>query len=162
MTFFGYSAFQPINDNVNLVANMADQVAGSSDLMGIRCRGRTFRPFTRVLDLQAQAQERWLAQEQLIEQKVADTEQRMAELQRKKDDKQRFVLSPEQAKEIERFRAEVLKNKQELKQVRRNLREGIEALGMRVKLINIALVPLLVGLAGLAYWLIRRLRPRSA
>lgn len=162
MNFLGYSAFQPINDNVSLMANMADQVAGSSDLMGIRCRGRTFRPFTRVLELQAQAQERWLAQEQLIEQKLADTEQRMAELQRQKDDKQRFVLSPEQAREIERFKAETLKNKQELKQVRRNLREGIEALGMKVKLINIALVPLLVGLAGIAYWLVRRLKPRTA
>jgi ABC-type uncharacterized transport system involved in gliding motility auxiliary subunit len=162
MNFLGYSGFQPINDNLNLMANMADQVAGSSDLMGIRCRGRTFRPFTRVLELQAQAQERWLAQEQVIEQKLVDTEQRMAELQRQKDDKQRFVLSPEQTREIERFKAETLKNKQELKQVRRNLREGIEALGMKVKLINIVLLPILVGLAGIVYWLVRRLKPRPA
>ncbi len=162
MNFLGYAGFQPINDNVSLMANTVDQVAGSSDLMGIRCRGRTFRPFTRVLELQAQAQERWLAQEQLIEKRLVDTEQRMAELQRQKDDKQRYVLSPEQAREIERFKAETLKTKQELKQVRRNLREGIEALGMKVKLINIALVPLLVGLAGIAFWLVRRLKPRAA
>lgn len=162
LNFFGYSAFQPINDNVNMMANMADQVAGSSDLMGIRCRGRTFRPFTRVLALQAQAQERWLEQEQAIQQRLQDTEQRMGELQRKKDDKQRFVLSPEQSREIERFKQEVLKYKQELKQVRRNLREGIEALGMQIKFINIALMPLLVGVAGIVFWLIRRRRTRMA
>lgn len=162
MNFLGYSAFQPINDNLNLMANMVDQVAGSSDLMGIRCRGRTFRPFTRVLALQASAQERWLEQEQAIEQKLQETEQRMGELQRKKDDKQRFVMSPEQAREIERFKQEVLQYKQQLKQVRRNLREGIEALGMQIKLVNIVLMPVLVSLAGLAFWLVRRARTRKA
>ena len=130
--------------------------------MGIRCRGRTFRPFTRVLALEAQAQEKWMEQEQTIEQRLQDTEQRMGELQRKKDDKQRFVLSPEQAREIERFKQEVLKYKQELKQVRRNLREGIESLGMTVKFINIALVPLCVGVAGIVFWLIRRRKTRTA
>ncbi len=161
MNFLGYSAFQPINDNLSLMANMVDQIAGSSDLMGIRCRGRTFRPFTRVLALEAQAQEQWLEQEQSIEQRLQDTERRMGELQQKKDDKQRFVLSPEQAREIEGFKAEVLKNKQELKQVRRNLREGIESLGMTLKLINIALVPLCVGLAGIVFWLVRRRKTRT-
>ena len=154
MGFFGLQ--QAINDNINLFANMVEQLAGSADLIGIRCRGSSQRPFTRVLALQAQAQEQWLEQEQMLEQRLGETQQRMQELQRSKDDKQRFVLSAEQGQELERFRAEVLKYKTDLKKVRRSLREGIEALGMKVKLINILLVPALVAAAGIALGIARK------
>ena len=156
VNFFGYKDFQPFNDNMNLFANMVEQMAGSAELIGIRCRGRTQRPFTRVLALQAQAQEQWMEQEQELEQKLQATQQRMAELQGQQDDKQRFVMSPAQAKELAGFREEVLKYKQDLKGVRRNLREGIEALGMQIKLLNIMLMPALVALGGMGYFMLRR------
>jgi ABC-type uncharacterized transport system involved in gliding motility auxiliary subunit len=152
--FFG--VMQPINDNLNLFANLIEQQAGSSDLIGIRCRGRTQRPFSRVLALEAEAQGKWMQQEQIIEERLRTTQQRMEELQRQKDDKQRFVMSPEQARELDGFRQEVLKYRADLKNVRRNLREGIEALGMKVKLINILLVPALVAAAGLLFAIIRK------
>lgn len=152
--FFGIA--QPINDNISLFANMVEQQAGSSDLIGIRCRGRTQRPFSRVLALAAEAQGKWMQQEQMIEERLRSTQQRMDELQRQKDDKQRFVLSPEQTKELDGFRQEVLKYRADLKKVRRNLREGIETLGMKVKLINILLVPSLVAAAGVLFAVIRR------
>jgi hypothetical protein len=97
-----------------------------------------------------------MEQEQALEEKLQASQRRIEELQRQKDDKQRFILSPEQNRELEGIRAEVLKYKQELKQVRRNLREDIEALGMRVKVINILLVPALVAVAGILFALIRR------
>lgn len=152
--FFG--VMQPINDNLNLFANLVEQQAGSSDLIGIRCRGRTQRPFSRVLALEAEAQGKWMQQEQMIEERLRSTQQRMEELQRQKDDKQRFVMSPEQARELNGFRQEVLKYRADLKKVRRNLREGIESLGMKVKLINILLVPILVAAAGLLFAVIRK------
>ncbi len=48
--------------------------------------------------------------------------------------------------------------KQELREVRRKLRRDVERLGMWVKVVNIALVPTLVVLGGLAYGLRRRRR----
>lgn len=158
MGFFGLQ--QPINDNISLFANLLEQLAGSADLIGVRCRGSSQRPFTRVLALQAEAQAKWMEQEQMLEQRLQATQQRMEELQRKKDDKQRFVLSAEQNKELASFREEVLKYKADLKNVRRNLREGIESLGMKVKLINILLVPCLVAAVGLIVGIIRRTSTR--
>jgi ABC-type uncharacterized transport system involved in gliding motility auxiliary subunit len=160
LNFLGYKAFQPFNDNLNLFANMVEQMAGSASLIGIRSRGQTQRPFTRVLALQAAAQEQWMEQEQNLEQKLQTTQRRMEELQRQKDDKQRFVLSPEQEKEQAAFRKEVLNYRQELKQVRRNLREGIESLGMKIKLVNILLVPALVAAAGIGFFVARRRKTR--
>ena len=156
LNLFGYRGFQPFNDNINLFANMVEQMAGSADLIGVRCRGTFNRPFTRVLALQAEAQSRWMEQEQGLEEKLQESQRRITELQQKKDEKQRFILSPEQSRELERVRAEVLNYKQELKQVRRNLREDIEALGMQVKAINIILVPTLVALAGIIFALVRK------
>lgn len=152
--FFGLQ--QAINDNMNFFANMVEQMAGSTDLIGIRCRGSSQRPFTRVLALQAEAQKQWMEREQMLEKKLAATQQRMEELQRSKDDKQRFILSPEQNLELEGFRAEVLNYKAELKSVRRSLREGIESLGMKVKLLNILLIPGLVAAIGLVPGLFRK------
>ena len=161
VNFLGMTGFQPFNQNINLFANMIEQMAGSSDLIGIRCRGRTERPFTRVLELQGQAQAQWLEQEQALEEKLQATQRRMDELQQKKDDKQRFVISPEQQKELAGFRQEVAKYKQELKQVRRNLREGIEALGVKIKFINILAMPLLVVLAGIGLAVGHRVKTRK-
>jgi ABC-type uncharacterized transport system involved in gliding motility auxiliary subunit len=158
LDFLGYTARQPINDNINFLANAVEQLSGSADLIGIRCRGRSARPFTRVLALERDAQQRWLEEERGIEEKLQTTQQRMSELQQQKDEKQRFILSPEQAKEVERFRKEVADYRQQLKQVRRNLREGIENLGVTVKVINILLMPALVSVAGVSFALIRRRR----
>jgi len=160
LNFFGYSALQPINDNINLFANMVEQFAGSADLIGIRCRGRAVRPFTRVIALESEAQARWTEEEQALEQKLQASQQRFDELQRQKDEKQRFVLSPEQSREIDKFRQQVLDYRQQLKQVRRNLREGIEALGMKLKAINILLMPAIVSLAGVGFAMWRRSRTR--
>ena len=156
--FFGSVMQQPINDNISFFLNAVEQMAGSTDLIGIRSRGTAVRPFDRVLALEHQAQERWMEQERAIEEKLQATQQRLAELQNTKDEKQRFILSPEQQKEIERFRQESLNYRQELKQVRRNLREGIESLGVKVKVLNILLVPALVAFGGIGFGLYRRSR----
>jgi ABC-type uncharacterized transport system involved in gliding motility auxiliary subunit len=161
INFFGFKGFQPFNDNTAFLGNTIEQLAGSAELIGIRCRGRTQRPFTRVLALQAQAQEQWMEQEQMLEQKLQATQQRMNELQSQKDEKQRHIVSPAQAKEVARFREEVLQYKKDLKNVRRNLREGIESLGMRVKLVNILLMPLLVAVAGIGFFIVRRMKTQQ-
>lgn len=101
-----------------------------------------------------------MEQEQMLEQRLQASQRRIDELQRQKDEKQRFILSPEQSRELEGVRSEVLKYKTELKQVRRNLREDIESLGMKIKAINILLVPLLVALVGVA-WATYRARAKA-
>jgi ABC-type uncharacterized transport system involved in gliding motility auxiliary subunit len=156
--FFGMNMSQPANDNISFLLNTVEQMAGSADLIGIRSRGTTARPFQRVLALERLAQEQWLEQERSIEEKLQATQQRLSELESQKDEKQRFIMSPEQQKEIERFREDTRKYRLQLRDVRRSLREGIERLGVRVKLVNILLMPALVVAAGVGFALVRRSR----
>lgn len=156
LSFFGQRVFQPINDNINFFINALEQLAGSTDLAQVRCRGRFERPFDRVLVLQHAAQKRWLLQERTLQEKLDATRQRLEALQSQKDKNQRYILSPEQEQEINSFKQEQIKTLAELKKVRKNLREGIEQLGVIVKVINIALMPILVILAGVGLGLYRR------
>ncbi|MBI2439978.1 MAG: Gldg family protein [Lentisphaerae bacterium] len=157
LPFFGQRVFQPLNDNINFLANALEQLAGSAALSQIRARGRFDRPFDRVLELQRAAQQRWLLQERALQEQLEATRQRLDSLQASKDKSQRFILSPEQEAEIARFKQEQIKTQRELKQVRKNLREGIERLGVAVKAINILSMPVLVCLAGMAFaWHRRR------
>jgi len=161
MNLFGARAYQPVNDNISLLMNAADQMAGSADLSKIRSRGHLDRPFDRVIALQRQAQEKWLMKERALQQQLEATRERLESLQSQKDKNQKYILSPEQEEEIKRFRQEQIKTQRELKGVRKNLREGIEQLGVAVKATNILLVPVLVALAGLLFAWYRRAQTKN-
>jgi ABC-type uncharacterized transport system involved in gliding motility auxiliary subunit len=162
INLFGYRGYQPINDNLNLFANALEQLSGAVELAEIRTRGRIERPFDRVLALQQEAQQRWMLQERALQEKLEATRERLNALQSRKDQNQRYILSAEQEDEVRRFKAEQLRTQRELKQVRKNLREGIERLGVKVKVINILLMPILVGLAGIIFAWHRRRRASLA
>jgi hypothetical protein len=70
------------------------------------------------------------------------------------------ILTPEQQAELDSFRKKVVETRKELKEVRKNLRRDAESLVFLTKVANIALMPLLVALAGLIVALVRRARVR--
>ena len=82
----------------------------------------------------------------------------LSKLQTSKPGGSEALLSADQAQEIERFQQEKLRIRKELRAVKAGLETDIKALGMRMKVINILLVPLVfTGLALLvAAWNKRR------
>jgi ABC-type uncharacterized transport system involved in gliding motility auxiliary subunit len=152
----GFTISNIFNDNLNFVLNTSEMLTGNPALIGIRSRGTFERPFTRVQELERQAQDRWLDQEQALVRQVEETNQKLRMLEQQKDVAQRAILSEEQEQEIARFQEEKLKISKELKTVRRNLRAEIEQLGTTVKFVNIFLVPLLIGIGGVIYAITRR------
>lgn len=158
LNFFGYNAMQPLNDNLTLLANSAEQMAGSSDLVSIRSRGNFDRPFEVVMALEQKARVEWNEKERSLEQKLQETQQQLNSLQSQKDQSQKFILSQEQQAAVDNFRKEVVQIKRELKDVRKNLRSDIDQLGVKVKVVNIALIPVLVAIAGIAFGVYRKRR----
>lgn len=156
LNFLGAKAQQPLNDNLTFFVNALEQVAGSSDLIGIRSRGRFGRPFDRVQALQAKAMGVWQEKEKYLEEELKQTQEQLREMQTAKDKNQRLILSEQRRQALASFREKEIQIKKELKDVRKNLRSDIERLGVAVKVANIALVPLLVGLAGIGFGLFRR------
>jgi ABC-type uncharacterized transport system involved in gliding motility auxiliary subunit len=156
--FLGQSLVSAFADNGTLVVNAADNMVGNRDLIGIRTRVSSSRPFDRVSELQVQAERSYLATEERLQQELAETERKLTELQAAKGESELLVLSEEQQAEIDRFMDRKLEIRKELRQVQHNLQRDIDRLGTRLKLINITLVPILVMIVALLYVLQRRRR----
>jgi ABC-type uncharacterized transport system involved in gliding motility auxiliary subunit len=154
----GQTLLMLMNDNLSFVGNTAEVLAGGQALAGLRTRGKSERPFTLVDRLEREADEKWRGVEADLVAKEQETNRRLQELERGKDSQNRAVLSSSQVQEIQNFREELAANKKKLREVRRNLRQDIENLGFRLKLLNIGLVPALVLLAGFGPLLWRQLR----
>ncbi len=154
--FLGQTIAMTQADNGAFAVNAADNLAGSSDLISLRSRGRSIRPFDKVDELRKDAETKFRAKEKDLEAKLSDAEKRINDLQGNKDQANSMILSPEQEAEIARFKDERNKTRKELRSVKADLQKGIEALKTRLVLINGLAVPFLVALAGIAVWSVRR------
>ena len=156
-TLFGNIA-QPINDNLTLFGNTVEQFAGREELIGVRSRGQFNRPFAKVDALEVKAMKKWQVEEERLEKTLQETQQRLSELQQKKTGTERLILSKEQQSELEQFRKAQAETRSQLKGVRKNLNREIEQLGLTLKVVNIALIPLFVIGFGIYRGLQRRKR----
>ncbi len=159
--FFGQRIVQPRNGNLPLTQNIVEQFAGDQNLIGVRSRGTQNRPFTVVKEMQAEANSRFQAEIAKVQKEVDETNQKLSELQGKKEGNQRFVLSQEQQEEMEKFKQKRADANRKLKLVRRDLAKDIESLELRTKVINIAGMPFLVAVVGIALALVRKQKTKA-
>ena len=155
---FGQKIIIPQNGNLNLAQSMVEQLAGDSNLIGVRSRATLNRPFTVVKKMEERAQESYRSNIKELEASLSETQQKLNELQRTKEKGQRFILSPEQQQELARFRQKEAEAKKELKQVRKNLRRDVDSMENRLKWVNIAGMPVVVSLTGIALAVYKRKR----
>ena len=160
LNFLGQSIIQPTNDNLNLMLNAAEHLSGNEALMSIRSRGRFSRPFTRLLDMQKQAQLLHQTEEKQLLSQLEEVQQRLNSLLDSAGNKgqQEVILPPEVQEEIQQFREEERQARRKLRDVRKILRQDIERLGQALLLLNMLLVPLIVGIIGVVVYRTRQRR----
>ncbi|PIE41389.1 MAG: ABC transporter [Gammaproteobacteria bacterium] len=162
-SFFGQQLAQPFADNGAFFTNSVDYLSGSSDLIGIRSRGRFIRPFTVVQEMNRQAQAAFRETEQNLQRQLEITEQKLLELQSQRDDQgNELTLSPEQAMELTRFQQQKLSIRKQLRDVQHQLNKDIDRLGYQLKLINIILVPLVLTILVVLIAFVRRKAVRGS
>ena len=154
-TIFGRIA-QPMNDNLVLFQNLIEQYAGREELIGVRSRGPSDRPFTVVKDLEAKAMAQWQRQQEEFQAELEKTQQRLQALQQQKSGNERMLLSREQQEEIVAIRKKQAETRRKLKNVRKELTGDIDRLGLTLKTINILGMPVLL----IAFGIIRGIRRR--
>ena len=159
--FFGQKIIQPRNSNLALVQNVVEQFSGDQNLIGVRSRATLNRPFTVVQKMQAEANARYQAEIAKLQKEVEEVNQKVNELQGKKEAGQRFVLSKEQQDEIEKFKQKRAEANKKLKTVRRSLQVEIDSLQNRLKWGNILAVPGAVVIIGLVLAGVRKNKTRA-
>jgi ABC-type uncharacterized transport system involved in gliding motility auxiliary subunit len=153
MNFFGQTVAEPFNDNLAFAANTIEFLGGSQDLISIRGKGTSLRPFTVVRAMEVEAQKKYQEKLTALDARLQQVQTKLGELQGKKTEGNRLVATPEMAKAIEDFQKQQAALRGERREIRRALREGIDALENRLLVINLLASPLLVGAFG--FWFYR-------
>lgn len=147
--FFGQEMIEPLNDNLFLGSNIMEFLAGSPDLIALRGKRSAQRPFEIVARLEADAQQRYNAQLVALETRLAEVQGKLSELQGKSAEGGRLVATPEVLQTIEEFQTQELAMRRERREIRRALREDIDALETHLLLVNLLASPILLGVFGL-------------
>lgn len=156
---FGQKIMSPFAANLTFIQNLVEQMGGDKDLIGIRSRSTLSRPFTRVREMQAKAELEYESKIKELEKTLSEAQQKINELQRAKTDaRQQTILSEEQKKEIQAFQQNRADTNKELKKLRKNLRQDVDALETSTKWFNILAMPLAVSVAGVVIASFKRKR----
>ena len=145
-----------LNANLNFAQNAVEQMAGDNNLIAVRSRATLNRPFTVVKKMEAQAEAKFRGKVQELEGSLQETQTRLNELQQNKDKSQRFIMSPEQQAELEKFRKQQARTSSDLKKLQKDLRREVVQLEARVKGWNIFAMPLAVTACGLVLAVYKR------
>jgi ABC-type uncharacterized transport system involved in gliding motility auxiliary subunit len=157
----GQRMAQAFANNGDFVANVLDNLSGSSALISIRGRATFTRPFERVEALKRQADDRLRSKALELQAELQQTETKLTELQSKRNDQASLMLTPEQEQAVKRFTDEKARVRKELRETQRGLDVDIDRLNTWLKVINIAIAPLAVAIAGVVILTLRRRRRSS-
>jgi len=158
--FYGRRVAVTRADNGAFLINALENLSGSNDLISLRSRGRSVRPFVKVAALKETAEKQYRARERALQIKLSEAGQKISELQQQKEGESTLIMSAEQREELRKFQAEQIKTRKELRNVQHDLTRNIEKLGTWLKVINIAAIPLLVILVATVLGVIRMRRMR--
>ena len=160
--FFGQSVVIPVANNGDFVANAIDVLSGGNDLISLRSRGTSARPFELIVDIQRVADARYQATEKDLESKLKDTQDKIKQL-RDQGGRPGAALAAEQEQTIDSFRGDMIAIRQQLRQVQLALRQDITRLQGVTEFFDIAFIPIVVGVVAMIVGIVRlRRRKRHA
>ena len=152
-------ARSPFADNEGLVLNAIESLTGSDDLINLRARGNTERPFNVVQRMQAEAESRFRETLDSLRTRLTTAQQQLVQMQQGGS---AATLSAEQQTAMESLQREMAGTRAQLRDVQANLRAGIDRLGRILAFANIVGVPLLVAAFALVFGAIRRSKAKTS
>lgn len=158
--FFGQTIYTPFANNGDFIINAVENLSGSDALISIRSRGVFSRSFSKVDELTVIAEQKFRKQEKILQQQLEETEQQLLQLQNQQVEVGALVISPKQQLAIDEFMQKKANIRKSLRDVRHQLDKDIESLGNWLKLVNIAIVPLILTLLLALLRVFFRTKPR--
>ncbi|MEC7302494.1 MAG: Gldg family protein [Pseudomonadota bacterium] len=153
----------PFANNADFVVNALDTLAGGEELVGLRARRESSRPFTYVDNIRREAERRYRSKERALIDRINNTQIEVdALVARESAAADADVLSSTERSRIDQLRREIVTMRQELRQVQRALREDIERLDATLKFLNIGAIPIALAILSLLIIGIGRYRRRLA
>ncbi len=159
--FFGQIMTKVFNDNLNFLLNTCEFLTGSRELIKIRSRGLFQRPFTKIHEIEKNAEKKWMAKEQELTKQAELTKKAIIRLEQLTNNTQESYFNQKQQDELLKFEEKSIEIKKNLKIVRKNMQTKLDSLKSKIKFINILLIPFLVAFCGIAFALYKRFRKKE-
>jgi ABC-type uncharacterized transport system involved in gliding motility auxiliary subunit len=160
--FFGQRIAQPMADNGAFLVNTVDNLSGSNDLISLRSRGRSLRPFDKVVELRKEAESKFRQKEKDLEAKLRDNDEKIMKLAGNPDENGMVIRTPEIEAELEKRKEERDQTRKELRKVKHDLQSEIDDLKWSLVWKVGFVVPILVLLIGIGVWMTRRAKMKTA
>ncbi|MFO7900074.1 MAG: Gldg family protein [Planctomycetota bacterium] len=156
-TFLGASA---VGGNAPLVLNTFDFLGGSTDLISVRAQGEVNRPFLVVEDMKKEIEKATAEREKQLQKKKEEAQERLEKLQKGATEETQALLNKAKIEEIQKWRREFEKARTDLRRLRAENRERIDALKARLQFHNLVWAPAVVLLIGIGLGVARRIKAR--
>ena len=140
----GVTMPKPINDNFSLFLNMVEFLTGDDRLLTIRSRGNPVRSFTRVEKMLSEARQIYREREAEFLAQISKAETSIAEVLRMTGAANREQLPDDLRQQVVQLQALTYPLKRDLRALRREMREKVDALFRNAIIFNLAIGPLIV------------------
>ena len=140
----GRQLARPLNDNIAALSNFIDWTSGQASLAGIRSRGHLSRPFVRLHQMLAEANERYRTKEAGLLERIQHVEQNVRKVLEVSGARSLDELPASIQEKVRELRRALLPYRRQLRDLRKAMREDVEQLGWWLTILNLISGPLLV------------------
>ncbi len=133
-----------VGDNSALLMNTIDDLAGSTDLISIRSRGNFRRPFTVVDQIEEKAEAETADEVAKLNAEITGFENELKTLVTSANEKEKQIIGSSLAQKTKDLELKKLKARQQLRQVKMQKRQRIEALGNKLRAFNMLAAPAVI------------------
>ena len=147
-TFLGLAA---ANDNSTLFLNSVEALSGDMDLMSVRSKGRINRSFDVINAIEFEAEKRTASKVKEINASIARFQAELNSLGKQANEGNIAILQNEGLKKKKELAKKIAVLKKELRAVKREGREKVEAIGKFFQYLNTLLMPFIVIVFGIWY-----------
>ena len=141
--FLDTNVIETTSDNGSLITNVLDSLTGYDEFINLRNKETPFRPFVVVQKLQAEAEQKYLGQEQQLQSQLDEILNKIQNLSAGRNG-ENVNLSEKQLIELSSFQMQVEQTRKQLREVRRNLSKDIDLLANQINILNTFLIPILL------------------
>ena len=152
--YFGEDLLTPFANNATFIVNALENLSDSSTLASLRARGVMDRPFILINDLQLRSETIFRDKERSLANEMSALQNRMRELEQKAGGS--VMLGQSDLDAFNDFREKAQNVQKELRGIKLELSQELEALNNAIKISNMAGIPMLFLAFGVLYWVMRK------
>jgi len=145
------------NGNLSMMLSAIELMSGGGDLIAVRNRASTTRPFTTMQKKKSQVEDQFRPQMSKLTGELEQATAELSNLRGKFDKKtQRIIIDPSSQAKIDDWQGKQIAIQKEIGNIKKQQRKAIDWEETKIKLVNILLMPIVVIAIGLILALNRR------